>query len=148
MPPQRVDDASTHVVHVGGELAWWKRGTGEPFSVTTPFGPSAFEKRVVTPGNRRFVRTALAILGLMALATATVWIVLFMFVRPARGDIVDARMFYVIDRDTLALAGERIRLARRREPHISPSGAAREEARERALSIVTGEPLCGKKKGG
>src|SRR5829696_7007930 len=64
----------------------------------------------MTPGNRRFVRTALAILGLMALATATVWIVLFMFVRPARGDTVDARMFYVIDGDTLALAGERIRL--------------------------------------
>src|SRR5215203_3573892 len=59
----------------------------------------------MTPGNRRFVRTALAILGLMALATATVWIVLFMFVRPARGDTVDARMFYVIDGDTLALAG-------------------------------------------
>ena len=33
-----------------------------------------------------------------------------MFVRPARGDSVDARMFYVIDGDTLALAGERIRL--------------------------------------
>src|SRR3954462_12720336 len=33
-----------------------------------------------------------------------------MFVRPARGDTVDARMFYVIDGDTLALAGERIRL--------------------------------------
>jgi hypothetical protein len=64
----------------------------------------------MTPGNRRFVRTALAILGLMALASATVWIVLFMFVRPARGDTVDARMFYVIDGDTLALAGERIRL--------------------------------------
>jgi hypothetical protein len=46
---------------------------------------SPFEKRVMTPVNRRFVRTALAILGLMALATATVWIVLFMFVRPARG---------------------------------------------------------------
>jgi hypothetical protein len=56
---------------------------------TRAFGPSAFEKRVMTPGNRRFVRTALAILGLMALATATVWIVLFMFVRPARGDTVD-----------------------------------------------------------
>ena len=60
----------------------------------------------MTPGNRRFVRTALAILGLMALATATVWIVLFMFVRPAQGDTVDARMFYVIDGDTLALAGD------------------------------------------
>jgi micrococcal nuclease len=68
------------------------------------------QRRVMNPGNRRFVRTALAILGLMALATATVWIVLFMFVRPARGDTVDARMFYVIDGDTLALAGERIRL--------------------------------------
>src|SRR5829696_141393 len=159
----------------------------------------------MTPGNRRFVRTALAIFGLMALATATVWIVLFMFVRPARGDTVDARMFYVIDGDTLALAGERIRLlgidapetrgsmrararrrlrdegprcrpsasagtamtstgersptssstagisvssscarswrcligqARRREPHVSLSGASREEARERAISIL------------
>ena len=66
----RLDDASA--LDVGGELAWWKRGTGELFSVTTPFGPSAFETRVMTPGNRRFVRTALAILGLMALATATV----------------------------------------------------------------------------
>src|SRR3954452_895315 len=27
----RLDDASTHVVHVGRELAWWKRGTGELF---------------------------------------------------------------------------------------------------------------------
>jgi hypothetical protein len=35
------------------------------------------QRRVMTPGNRRFVRTALAVLGLMALATATVWIVLF-----------------------------------------------------------------------
>src|SRR5215203_1287180 len=29
----RLDDASTHVVHVGGELAWWKRVSGELFSV-------------------------------------------------------------------------------------------------------------------
>ena len=64
----------------------------------------------MTPGNRRFVKTALAILGLMALTTAVVWIVLFMFVKPARGDTIDPRMLYVIDGDTLALAGERIRL--------------------------------------
>jgi endonuclease YncB( thermonuclease family) len=46
----------------------------------------------------------------MALTTAVVWLVLFMFVEPARGDTVDPRMLYVIDGDTLALAGERIRL--------------------------------------
>ena len=64
----------------------------------------------MSPGNHRFVRTALAILGLMALATATVWIALFMFVKPAKGETVDARKVYVIDGDTLALARERIRL--------------------------------------
>jgi len=64
----------------------------------------------MTPGNRRFIKTALAILGLMALATAVLWIALFMFVKPARGDTIDPRMLYVIDGDTLALAGERIRL--------------------------------------
>jgi endonuclease YncB( thermonuclease family) len=31
-------------------------------------------------------------------------------VKPARGDTIDPRMLYVIDGDTLALAGERIRL--------------------------------------
>ena len=46
----------------------------------------------------------------MALATAVLWIALFMFVKPARGDTIDPRMLYVIDGDTLALAGERIRL--------------------------------------
>ena len=64
----------------------------------------------MTPGNRRFVKTAFALLGLMALATAVLWIALFMFVKPARGDTIDPRMLYVIDGDTLALAGERIRL--------------------------------------
>jgi endonuclease YncB( thermonuclease family) len=64
----------------------------------------------MSPGNRRFVRTALAILGLMALATTTVWITLFMFVKPAKGETVDARQVYVIDGDTIALARERIRL--------------------------------------
>jgi hypothetical protein len=86
----RLDDASA--LDVGGELAWWKRAQASCFcpayaeSVRPgPLYQSPFEKRVMTPVNRRFVRTALAILGLMALATATVWIVLFMFVRPARG---------------------------------------------------------------
>jgi len=110
-------------------------GTDEVFSVATPFGPSAFEKRVMTPGNRRFVRTALAILGLMALATATVWIVLFMFVRPARGDTVDARMFYVIDGDTLALAGERIRLLGIDAPETREARCERE--RERVAGYET-----------
>ena len=64
----------------------------------------------MTPGNRRFVKTALAILGLMALATTTVWIAVFMFVKPAKGETVDARKVYVIDGDTIALARERIRL--------------------------------------
>jgi endonuclease YncB( thermonuclease family) len=59
----------------------------------------------MSPGNRRFDRTALAILGLMAFATATVWIM-----KPAKGETVDARQVYVIDGDTIALARERIRL--------------------------------------
>jgi hypothetical protein len=65
----------------------------------------------MTPGNRRFVKTALAILGLMALATTTVWIAVFMFVKPAKGETVDARKVYVIDGETIALARERIRLS-------------------------------------
>ena len=68
------------------------------------------EKPVMSPGNHRFVKTALAILGLIALVTATVWIALFMFVKPAKGETVDARKDYVIDGDTIALARERIRL--------------------------------------
>src|SRR5215218_1955280 len=64
----------------------------------------------MTPGSHRFVKTARAILGLMALATATVWIALFLFVKPAKGETVDARKLYVIDGDTIALARERIRL--------------------------------------
>src|SRR5215208_1316585 len=68
------------------------------------------ESSGMSPGNRRFVRTGLAILGLMALATATVWIALFMFVKPAKGETVDARQVYVTDGDTIALARERIRL--------------------------------------
>ena len=64
----------------------------------------------MSPGNHRFVKTALAILGLIALVTVTVWIALFMFVKPAKGEMVDARKVYVIDGDTIALARERIRL--------------------------------------
>jgi micrococcal nuclease len=64
----------------------------------------------MSPGNHRFVKTALAILGLIALVTVTVWIALFMFVKPAKGETVDARRIYVIDGDTIALARERIRL--------------------------------------
>jgi len=64
----------------------------------------------MSPGNRRFVKTALAILGLMALATTTVWIAVFMFVKPAKGETVDARKVYVINGETIALARERIRL--------------------------------------
>ena len=62
------------------------------------------------PGNRRFARTALAILGLMALANATVWIALFMFMKPAKGETVDARQVYVVDGDSIVLAREHIRL--------------------------------------
>src|SRR3954447_23630969 len=64
----------------------------------------------MSPGNHRFVKTALAILGLIALVTVTVWTALFMFVKPAKGETVDARKVYVIDGDTIALASERIRL--------------------------------------
>ena len=62
------------------------------------------------PGNHRFARTALAILGLMALANATVWIALFMFMKPAKGETVDARQVYVVDGDSIVLAREHIRL--------------------------------------
>jgi hypothetical protein len=41
--------------------------------------------------SRSFVKTALAIPGLMALVTATMWITLFILVRPTRGETVDAR---------------------------------------------------------
>ena len=53
---------------------------------------------------------ALAILGLMALATTVVWVAVFMFLKPARGDTIEPRLLYIIDGDTLALARERIRL--------------------------------------
>src|SRR5215211_736561 len=82
----------------------------------------------MTPGNRRFVRTALAILGLMALATAVVWVGLFMFVKPARGDTVDPRMLYVIDGDTFMLANERIRLLGIDAPETREARCERERA--------------------
>jgi micrococcal nuclease len=62
----------------------------------------------MSPGTRRFVRTALAIL--MALATATLWIALFMFVKAAKAETVDPHKVYVIDGDTVVIARERIRL--------------------------------------
>jgi hypothetical protein len=51
----------------------------------------------MTPENRRFVRTALAILGLMALSTTVVWVAVFMFVRPAKGETIDLSMVRVAD---------------------------------------------------
>ena len=62
----------------------------------------------------------------MALATATVWIALFMFVKPAKGDTVDARKVYVIDGDTIALARERIRLLAIDAPETRDSRCERE----------------------
>jgi len=62
----------------------------------------------MSPGIRCFVRTALAIL--MALATATLWIALFMFVKAAKAETVDPHKVYVIDGDTVVIARERIRL--------------------------------------
>jgi endonuclease YncB( thermonuclease family) len=64
----------------------------------------------VSPRSRSFVKTALKIPGLMALVTATMWITLFILVRPTRGETVDARKVYVIDGDTVAIARERIRV--------------------------------------
>ena len=75
----------------------------------------------MSPRSRSFVKTALAIPGLMALVTATMWITLFILVRPTRGETVDARKVYVIDGDTVAIARERIRVLgkRSRDPRGS-----------------------------
>jgi endonuclease YncB( thermonuclease family) len=64
----------------------------------------------MSPGSRRLVSTALGILGLMALSIAAVWVALFMFVKPAKGETVNGLKVYVIDGDTVAIASERIRL--------------------------------------
>ena len=95
---------------------------------------------VMTPGNRRFVKTAFALLGLMALATAVLWIALFMFVKPARGDTIDPRMLYVIDGDTLALAGERIRLLGIDAPETRDARCERNAVdRDQRRQLVHGE---------
>src|SRR4051812_1360751 len=69
-------------------------------------------------------RTALSILRLMALATATEGIALFI-------DTVDAP-FYVVDGDTLALARERIRLFGIDAPETRDA-----RSRRRALGIAS-----------
>jgi endonuclease YncB( thermonuclease family) len=95
----------------------------------------------MSPGNRRFVQTALAILSLMALSTAAVWVVLFLVVRPAKGETIDPRMVYVIDGDTLAIAGERIRLLGMDAPETREARCEREriagyEAKSRVVDLL------------
>ena len=94
----------------------------------------------MSPGNHRFVKTALAILGLRS--HATVWIALFMFVKPAKGETVDARKVYVIDGDTIALARERIRLLaidapETRDARWSASASVRRVTRRRPASSTS-----------
>ena len=94
--------------------------------------------RSARPPEHQGTREGQRVLGLMALATATVWIVLFMFVRPARGETVDARMFYVIDGDTLARGGGTYPFGRGR-----PSGDTRGSMRARARRRLRDEgPRC------
>jgi hypothetical protein len=64
----------------------------------------------MSPENYRVLRTVILILCLMAFATVVLTLALFTFSRPAKGEVIDARKVFVIDGDTFALGGERIRL--------------------------------------
>jgi micrococcal nuclease len=64
----------------------------------------------MSPENYRVLRTVILILYLMAFATVVLTLALFTFSRPAKGEVIDARKVFVIDGDTFALGGERIRL--------------------------------------
>jgi hypothetical protein len=62
------------------------------------------------PNHPSFVRPARERLGVIALSTSASWIALLVFLGTAKGEPVDARKVYVIDGETFALDGERIRL--------------------------------------
>ena len=64
------------------------------------------------------------------LVIATLWIVLIVVVRPApaQGETVDAHKVYVIDGDTLAMAGERIRVLGIDAPETREARCERERA--------------------